>query len=506
MAACVTGFRRPDASEYHRVESHAIAQSEKTSIGNALAPDARKHAGQSGFSLLPNGNESLRMRLAMVMAAEKTIDLQYYIMHDDSAANLMLEALLRAAERGVRIRFLIDNISFDDVQKSLLMLDGNPNIQVRVFNPVMTRRQGPAGMVGALFNIDKATKRMHNKALITDNQIAITGGRNIGDEYFDANNDVNFKDLDMISAGPITARISKSFDQYWNSDEAFPVQTLKERDHDPEEIAKLRADMKAAWDAEFKKEKGHGILSVDLAHDLKGGDVKLIWAKAELSADDPEKINKDEAAVSKPLSRLESLVAGAASEFVVVSPYFVPGDEGVAWLKSLEDRGVHVRILTNSLASTDVVAVHTGYRKYRKDVVKAGMDLYEFKPIAGQRPKQRLLGSSAPPQASLHSKVYVIDRSVVVLGSYNLDPRSTELNTELVSVIHSPALAAQVLKIFDQSIAPAQSYHILMSDKGLTWVTEESGRERVFTRDPKAGILRNIETNVFSLLPIEGQL
>lgn len=507
--ACVSGPRRPDASEYHRVESHAIAQTEKTSLGDALRPLEAAHKGQSGFMLLPNGHDSLRMRLALVMAAEKSIDLQYYAMHDDSAANLMLEALLRAAERGVRVRFLLDNISFADVEDSLSILDGNPNIQVRVFNPLTTKDQGLMGRINGLFvDFDKAVKRMHNKALISDNQLAITGGRNIGDEYFDEKANSNFKDMDLLHAGPITARISNSFDKYWNSDDAFPITTLRERDDDRDDRKALRADMKAAWDKEFHKEKSEGLLSTDIARDLKGGDMKFIWAKSELTVDEPEKIDEsaEAAAASKPLSKLLGLLKSATFEFVAISPYFVPRDEGVAALQKLEDRGVHVRILTNSLASTDVVAVHTGYKKYREAIVKDGIELYEFKPTEGDRPKQRLFGSSAPPQASLHSKVYVIDRKTVVLGSYNLDPRSTELNTEIATVIHSPELAAQVLKIFEQSIAPAQSYQVVMGKNGLEWRTEDKGKAVVYTHDPKAGIWRNTESTLFSLLPIEDQL
>jgi putative cardiolipin synthase len=510
MVACVSGFRRPGASEYSRTASYMISQKEDTSVGRALANDVKIHKNQSGFMLLPNGEDSLRMRMAMVMAAEKTLDLQYYIMHDDDASNLVLEALLRAAERGVRVRFLLDNISLSDVGKTLSILDSNPNIQVRVFNPMVTRRQGLAGFVGAVFRLDKALKRMHNKALITDNHFAITGGRNIGDEYFDAHNSGNFKDMDLVNAGPIVNDISQSFDEYWNSDEAFPLRALRAPDRNSEEVAKLRAEMKKAWQEEMAKEKGDGILSRDLARDIKQGDLKLIWAPAEFTADHPAKVDvhKDAPiAASRPAIRMAQLVEKATKSFDAVSAYFVPGDEGVQWFSDLEKRGVHARVLTNSLASTDVVAVHTGYRRYREDLVKAGVDLYEFKPIDGERPRQRLLGSSAPPRASLHSKMYVIDSEVVLIGSYNLDPRSTELNTEVMSVIHSKELAAQVLAIFEESIAPSQSYHIQMSDRGLVWVTQdEAGKPVVFTHEPGAGIVRNVEINLFSLLPIEDQL
>ncbi len=509
MAACVSGFRRPDADEYRRTITTAIPQNEKTAIGAALARDVAAYPGRSGFMLLPNGEESLRVRMALVLAAQKTLDLQYYIMHEDDAANLVLEALLRAAERGVRVRFLIDSISFNEVDKSLAILDTNPNIEIRVFNPAMTKRQGLAGVVGAVFRLDKAVKRMHNKALIADNQVAVTGGRNIGDEYFDAKADGNFKDMDLVNAGPIVARISNSFDSYWNSDEAFPLRTLRTPDRDAQAVQKLRSEMKQAWEEEFAKESGHGILSSDLAREIKQGDLPLVWAAGEFSADKPGKIDTNaEHATSPPLAKLQALADKAQHSFDIVSAYFVPGEEGTAWLKSLAARGVRVRILTNSLASTDVVAVHTGYRRYREDLVKAGVELYEFKPVDGERPRQRLFGSSAPPRASLHSKMYILDGKDIVVGSYNMDPRSTDLNTEVISVIHSPQLSEQATRIFEQSIHPQQSFRLNLSDKGgLIWVTQDDqGRVQYLGRDPQAGILRKAQTNLFSLLPIEGQL
>ncbi len=508
VAACVTGPRRPDASEYPREASHAIPFDTPSALRRAMAPDYAAHPGQSGFRLLPNGEDSLRMRLALVLAAEKTLDLQYYAMHDDDAANLMLEAILLAAERGVRVRFLIDNISLNDVEKSLSLLDSNKNIQVRVFNPIATRDMGLFGWMNALIvDIDKALKRMHNKALIADNQLSIIGGRNIGDEYFDARPDTNFEDMDLLSAGPITARISHSFDDYWNSDESFPIRALRQRDRNPFALDKLRRQMRAAWAKEMAREKGDGMLSAVLAKQLEDGAIPFHWAKAELTVDEPEKVNKDATiSDSKTLSRLLDLLSTAEHEFVAVSPYFVPGERGVAALKALVDRGISVRILTNSLASTDVVAVHTGYRRYREDVVRAGVALYEFKPVGG-RPRQRLFGSSAPPQASLHSKMFVIDRRDVVIGSYNLDPRSTELNTEIAVVIHSKALAEEVLGIFERSISPEKSYRIVLAKGGVEWHgADDKGRSAVFRREPGAGIVRNAEVAVFSLLPIEDQL
>lgn len=507
-AACATGPRRPDASDYPRTPSYAISQSEGTSLGAALTGDVRGNPGKSGFYYLADGEESLRLRLAMVNAAEKTLDLQYYAMHDDPAANLVLEAIVRAAERGVRVRFLIDNIDFSDVERSLAILDSNKNIQVRVFNPIATKDQGLIGRInGLIVDFDKALKRMHNKAIIADNQLAIIGGRNIGDEYFDARPDANFKDTDLLTAGPITAWISASFDEYWNSEDSFPVHALHTAKYKARDVQELRAEMKAKWDERMHTPEGRELLHAELAKRLKDGAYRLLWAKAELSVDEPEKINQEaDISLSKPLSRLVQLGRDAEEEFVAISAYFVPREEGVAMIKRLRDRGIRVRILTNSLASTDVVAVHTGYKRYRQDIVDMGVELYEYKPLEGERPGQRLFGSSAPPQASLHSKVMVIDRKIVVIGSYNLDPRSTEQNTELAVIIHSPQMARQVLEDFEETVDPKQSYMIVDKDGTLQWVTEEDGKMVTYGRDPGAGFLRNAEVMLFSLLPIEDQL
>jgi len=507
-AACATGPRRPDADEYPRTPSHAISQNEKTSLGDALDNGVKRNPGKSGFHYLGDGEESLRMRLAMVNAAEKTLDLQYYAVHNDVGGNLVLEAIVRAAERGVRVRFLIDNIDFGAVEDSLAILDSNKNISVRVFNPITTKDQGLIGRINGMFvDMDRALKRMHNKALIADNQLAIIGGRNIGDEYFNAKAEGNFRDTDLLTAGPITARISASFDKYWNSDESFPVQALHMKKYKAEDVQKLRAEMKAKWEERMNTEEGREILHAEMAKRLKEGRYSLIWAPAELTVDEPEKINQEaDMSLSKPLAKLVDLGQKAEHEFVAVSAYFVPREEGVAMLQRLRDRNIKVRILTNSLASTDVVAVHTGYKRYRQQIVDMGVDLYEFKAVDGERPKQRLLGSSAPAKASMHSKYFVIDRKDVVIGSYNLDPRSTEQNTEIAVVIHSPELAKIVLDDFEKSIAPDQSYKVVSDGGKLKWIAHKDGQPVTYSRDPDAGIVRNTEVMLFSLLPIEDHL
>ncbi len=493
------------AAEYPQIPSYAISQSERTSLGAAIKDDVAKHPGKSGFRLLATGSESFAMRLALIQAAEKTLDLQYYSVHDDTTSNLLIEALVKAARRGVRIRFLLDNIALSDVDETFAVLDGMKNVEIRVFNPFATRDDGVLErMVRAVTDLGSMNHRMHNKALIGDNQFAIIGGRNLGDEYFEEHTDWTFRDLDILSAGPVTAQISKSFDRYWNSKDAIPLGQLRERDNS--RAAEIRMELAANWEEVRRTEKGKKLLSATLAERLKDSDVKLIWAPAELVADPPQKIDDapDEAA-SKPMMRLDQLLDRADEEFIAVSSYFVPRKDGVEWLTGLAQR-MRVRILTNSLASTDVVAVHAGYRRYREELVKNGVELYEMKPIGGERPRQRLVGSKAPARASLHSKVYVVDRREVMIGSFNLDPRSIELNTEVVLVIHSPVLATQLVKMFDEVASPETSYEVVEDGDGLAWKAREKGGEVRFGSDPHPGFWRSIEADLFSLLPLEDQL
>lgn len=501
-------YIRPPASEYDRRESHAITPETGHALGRALEEELRSNQGKSGFRILETGTESLKYRMSLIQAAEKSIDLQYYTMHDDTSANLLLEALLEAAGRGVRVRFLIDHISIKEVGPTLGVLDGVKNIEVRVFNPPYTRDQGYiARLLSYTRDIGKVFKRMHNKALIADNQFAIMGGRNLGDEYFEAHKDHQFKDTDILAAGPMAARISHSFDNYWNGEDAFPIEYIRRPVYSKKKIDKLRKELREQWQKQLQTEDGKKTLQSDIIRELQNKHLALVWAKGELWADESEKINQAaDDAESKPLDRMQELVTKAKQEFIIVSPYFVPKEEGVEWLASLVQRGIKVRVLTNSLASTDVVAVHTGYRKYREELLKKGIELYEFKAIDHKHPRQRLFGGTAPAHAVLHTKMYVLDRETLLIGSFNLDPRSTSLNTEIAMVIHHPQLGGEAAQLFEDAIGPKTSYRLKLNEQGkLVWLTEEKKAPATYAREPEAG-LRNLQAAIFGLLPVEDQL
>ena len=494
--------------ESPKVPSLAISQSEKTAFGDELANEVSAHPKQSGFHLLVTGSESFTMRLALIEEAYKSLDLQYYSINNDTTANLLLEALIRAAERGVRIRFLLDNINFSKVEETFWVLDGFDNIEIRIFNPFVARHYGIVSRAISVFtHIDSLNHRMHNKALIADNQMAIIGGRNLGDEYFEENSDVTFRDIDILAAGSITERISQSFDSYWNAKDAIAMGQLRKPNRDAKEAQRIRKKLSTHWQKIMATDKGKKLLQSPLTSRLKDGNVALIWAKAEFICDMPQKIDKNrQNAHSRPLLYLGNLLAKATSEFIAVSPYFVPGEDGVKFLASLVKRGVKVRIVTNSLASTDIVAAHTGYRRYREALVENGIELYEMKP-SGKRPHQRLIGKKAPASARLHAKAYVVDRKEVMIGSFNLDPRSLALNTELALAIHSPKLAAQVIKMFNEVTTPDKSYHLMAAESGgLVWKAAENNLAVEYTREPKAGIWRNLEVNLMAMLPIEDKI
>ncbi len=506
LIVLVTGGYTPRhvASDYQREESHAIATTADSALRGVIAGPAAAHPGLSGFHLVTKGSDALLVRLGMIVAAQRSLDIQYYSFQDDVSGKLILEALLEAADRGVRIRILIDDLTIKKSDKSWSLLNAHKNVELRLFNPFATNDQSYISRFGNLFTTGMHfTRRMHNKAFIADNQLAIIGGRNLGDAYFDNNQDFNFRDVDVMAIGDITPRISADFDRFWNNGEAFPFTALQPDKTQEADMVEFRTMLKKHWEMTEVKDALKSL--PPLVAEFRNHTLELVWAKAELAADTPAKVNQSRnVAVSKPVESLEELVAMAQHEFIAVSPYFVPGNNGVQWLRELVKRGVKVRVLTNSLASTDVVAVHAGYRRYREEVLNDGIELYEMEPIPGKHPRAGRFASAS--RVSLHTKLYIIDRSDIVVGTMNLDPRSIELNTEVALIIHSKELAAQLTALFERAISPATSYHVMLDHKKLLWAAQENGQEVSYTHEPKAGVKRSIEVDLYGLLPFEKQL
>jgi len=462
---------------------------------------------ESGFLVFDTGVEAMKARLAQINTAQKTLDLQYYAISDDTTANLLIEAIFRASERGVKVRFLIDDIGIGKVYRSLSAMDMSQNISVRVFNPINALDQTfILRLLSFFINKRRATKRMHNKAIIADRAYAITGGRNLGDEYFDAHAEMSFRDIDVLSTGPIAEDIAKSFDEFWNSAHAYPIRKLYSRLTGKLYIPYLRRRLKKNWEAQLKENPD---AAQDLSRYLSGK--KLIHAKAEYISDKPAKMQESaDDPVHGPMIAIADLVEDATNEFIMVTPYFVPREGGMAWLKEQRARGLSIEVLTNSLASTDVVAVHTGYSHHRIDILKNRIKLYELKRINGKRTKQRPFGKSAPSYASLHAKIFIVDRRHAIIGSLNFDPRSAHLNTESAVVVDSPELAAQLYKMYQEAISPKTSYKLMLESNGerekLVWLSEEDGQTVRYITEPKAGPWRILQAFLISLLPVEDQL
>ncbi|KAF1026796.1 MAG: Cardiolipin synthase C [Burkholderia plantarii] len=438
LAGCAS---HPPATTLPRSVTHALPADTRTPLREALAGAERAHPGQSGFRVLSVGTDALQMRIALARAATRTLDMQYYIATEDTTGKLLLAAALNAADRGVRVRMLVDDLNFKDIGQVMASLNTHPNIEIRVFNPFGATQRGVFARTSDLLTkIDRFTRRMHNKAMIADNQIAIVGGRNLGDEYFSASPTLQFRDLDVLCAGPVTDAISSSFDRYWSSPSAYPLAALNHQRFDPKALDATRDTLRAHWRENAEPYDAKPLnatpLAAQIAHDTLG----LVWAEASFVADSPAKITmKAGTYTSPPMQQLAEQTKAAQREFLIISPYFVPHERGVAALGALTARGVRVAVLTNSLAATDAVAVQAGYAPYRVPLLERGVELYEFRAEQPAGTQWRMFGSRS--RASLHAKAYVVDRSTLVIGSLNLDPRSAFLNTELALVIRSPQLS-----------------------------------------------------------------
>ncbi|KWE49404.1 phospholipase D family protein [Burkholderia sp. MSMB2157WGS] len=508
LAACAT---HPPATSLDRPASHALPADTATPLRDALAAPAAAHPGQSGFRLLADGATALQMRIALARAATKTLDMQYYIATEDTTGKLLLAAALYAADRGVRVRMLVDDLNFKDIDRVMAALNTHPNIEIRVFNPFGASQRGVMERTANFFTrIDSFTRRMHNKAMIADNQLAIVGGRNLGDEYFSASPTLQFRDLDVLAAGPVTHDISKSFDDYWASASSYPLRALNHQTFDPKDLDAMRDELRDHWRKNADPYNAKPLNATPLAGQIARDELELVWAPAEFKVDAPTKVAQPTGTyVSPPMQRLAELTRGAQKEFLAFSPYFVPHDAGVKILGDTAARGVRVAIVTNSLAATDAVAVQAGYAPYRVPLLQRGVELYEFKSQPDQQPA-RLFGSRS--RASLHAKAYVIDRQILVIGSLNLDPRSAHLNTELALVIHSPVLAQQAAAIFARVTQPDESYRVTLATRtdgsppALEWTGTEGGQLTTYHVDPHAGLLRNVMTGIFTLLPVDDQL
>ena len=488
-----------------RTVSTAPADTGATRLGRAISPLAAAHPGVSGIHPVPGARDAFAARYLLAQAAERTLDVQYYIWRKDLSGTLLLEALLDAAERGVRVRFLMDDNSTAGLDEALAALDSHPNVEVRLFNPLSIRRPR---VLGYLADPVRVNRRMHNKSFTADNQATIVGGRNVGDEYFGATAGVLFADLDVIAVGPVVRQVSHDFDRYWASGSAYPADRLLPavgRDR----IAELASAASRVERDPAAVAYMSAIRESPFVRQLVEGTLPLEWVATRMISDDPAKALGRAGRGTLLPQQMKAIFGEPAAEVDLVSPYFVPTAAGAEIFVGWARRGVKVKVLTNSLAATDTAAVHSGYAKWRKPLLAAGVELHELRlspSIPGEKRAEKRAGPLGSSGTSLHAKTFSVDRSKVFIGSFNFDPRSAKLNTEMGFVIESPDLARQISDAFDRGVA-AHAYEVRQSDAGdLVWIEHRDGASIRHEKEPGASVWRRAGVWLLSKLPIEGLL
>ena len=533
--------------DYPRPVSSALYRPEGTAMGKKIQAQAVKHPGASGFYLLPTGIDAFAVRARLIDQAEKTLDLQYYIFHDDLTGKFLLDRIIAAADRGVRVRLLLDDWHLTKQTDFLIAaLALHPNFEVRVFNPFGTQRSSVlARALKMAFGPERLRGRMHNKAFIVDNSVAIVGGRNIGDEYFGASSEANFNDMDIIILGPITRKVSAIFDDYWNCVLSVPINALISFRPTADDLESVRRDLETQRERLEKSTYALKVQKSDVLKRIDAGTVRVVWGQAQVLSDDPLKcINADDPKRSAKMTQeLKGIIEKSRSEMLMVSPYLVPGETGVRLVQQMCDRGVTIKIITNSFVSTDVPVAQMGYMHYRQDLLRMGVELYEMKPTLAQLQSDQdrwqfggdfrrlcisvIQGGSSVIQrsasliqiggsslqfggssrAALHAKTFILDRHTVFVGSFNFDPRSMRLDTQNGVVIRSPELANQAAWLFTEGASTTRTYRVtLLGDHDLVWVCEEEGKEVRYYQEPMSRFFQRLSLRCLFWLTPESML
>ena len=482
----------------NRPVSRALPPDSETRLGKAIGPRAKAHPGNSGIYPLRSALDAFAARILLARAAERTLDVQYYIWNADETGMLLFDALHDAAERGVRVRLLLDDNNTAGLDRYLAVLDAHANIEVRLFNPFVYR---DLRIPGYLTDFSRLNRRMHNKSFTADSVLTIIGGRNVGNEYFGASNDMAFSDLDVMGAGPVSTAVSEDFDRYWASRSSYPADRLLSPAM-AEDAASFAAAVHRTENAPQAKRYIDSVRQSAFVTKLTDGGLQFEWVPNRMISDDPAKglgLAKPEQTL---LARLKEVLEAPSQSLYLVSPYFVPGEQGVETFAAMAASGVSIRVLTNSLEATDVTAVHAGYAKRRRPLLEAGIELYESRKSMDTAAQDNK-GSVGSSYTSLHAKSFSVDGLKVFIGSFNFDPRSANLNTEMGFVIHSRTLARQIASAFEDQV-PARSYQVELENRSrLVWIEQANGETVRHTEEPGVSYWQRAAVWVLAMLPIE---
>jgi putative cardiolipin synthase len=464
--------------EMPKTASSALIDTDGTLLAKDSADWRRADPGRNGFYPLIQGFDAFGARLVLMDRAERSIDAQYFLMKPDDAGLVFAAKLKQAADRGVRVRFLLDDIFTSVDDEVLILLDEHPNVELRIFNPISRKGLPALNYVG---NFKLTNRRMHNKSFTVDNQVAVVGGRNIAEEYFQLDTTGEFIDFDMLTAGPVVNDISASFDTYWNHELAVPMRALYDK-NDTEQLDARRSKIRAAMQESGESIYGEAV-NTELMQEIFGGNVEPYFADARTIIDDPQKllvkVSRDQQIVAQAIA---DAARNAEEEIIIFTPYFIPGKAGMELIEDVRAKGVRIILVTNSLASNNHTAVHSAYSSYRKRLLEAGVELYEARADAAQVIRDD--GSKELEQLTLHTKGIIIDRRYTFVGSLNLDPRSIDINTEMGVMIDSRDLGALLAENSSKRIAN-MAYRLKLDDKSkIRWHATIDGKEVVETREP----------------------
>jgi putative cardiolipin synthase len=477
-----------------RVPSIALTNTAGTRLGQAAGELAAAHPGRSGYYPLPDGRDAFAARALLASKAQRSLDVQYYIWHNDVTGGLLFDALRAAADRGVRVRLLLDDNHTGDIDQVLLALDAHPNIEVRVFNPFPIRKPR---MIGFLTDFPRLNHRMHNKSFTADNQVSIVGGRNIGDEYFAAGDALVFIDLDVMAIGPVVRAVSNQFDRYWNSESAYPLASLVPAmpgEHGAMPVSHAESpEARAYLDA---------VRRSPFVDQLVRRELPIEWATTRFVTDPPEKALGRAKPADTVAPQLKALFGEPKRELNLVSPYFVPAESAESTFAAIARKGVKVTVLTNSLEGIDTPILHAGYIKWRKDLLAAGVSLYELR--GAERPEpSKAAGALSSSANALHAKTFEVDEERIFVGSFNLDQRSVALNTELGLIIESKNLAQRLATVMRDQV-PGLAYEVKLDSNGnLYWLERRDGKVIRHDSEPGASLWRRTSVRVLSWMPID---